>query len=300
MTGATTSATRQRRGGEASGTLPSGETRPKSVHALRVLPKGRDELPLLDIASPQYALPDLVLGARTRKILLEVVREVRHDSVLRAHGVRPRNRLLFVGPPGCGKSATAAALAAELGWPIARVDLATVVSSLLGETARNIAAIFEFCRYGSLVLLFDELDSIAKERADRTEHGELKRVVATFLQLLDAFTGHAVVIAATNHPSLLDRAVWRRFDEIAFFDVPKSTEVRSLIDIKLRAVEHATVPATFVRRMRGFTQAEIELVCHSALRRALLDDRRTVELEDMAQALAGMEERKRAIRVYST
>ncbi len=300
MTEATSRVVRQRRSGERSGTPVTDEVRPSPVHTLRALPKGRDELPLLQIESPQYALPDLVLSERTRKVLLEVVREVRHASTLRAHGIRPRNRLLFVGPPGCGKSVTAVALAAELGWPIARVDLAIVVSSLLGETARNIAAIFEYCRYGSLVLLFDELDSIAKERADQTEHGELKRVVATFLQLLDAFTGHAVVIAATNHPSLLDRAVWRRFDEVVFFDVPKADDIRVLIDIKLRAVRHAAPSATFIRRVRGFTQAEIEMVCHGALRQALLDDREVVEADDLEHALAEMEERKRAIRVYST
>ncbi|MGH9785078.1 MAG: AAA family ATPase, partial [Terriglobia bacterium] len=98
---------------------------------------------------------------------MELTREFRSSSVLRAHGLRPRYRVLFVGPPGCGKSVTAEALALELGVPLAKVNLPAVVSSFLGETARNIQGIFSFCEQGSWVIFFDEFDALAKERADK-------------------------------------------------------------------------------------------------------------------------------------
>src|SRR5688500_6456660 len=112
--------------------------------ALRAVPTGREDIPLLRFAVPSRTFHDLALRDELAFLLLEVVREHQHSELLGAHGFAPRRRLLFVGPPGCGKSVTAEALAAELNYPIARVHLASVVSSYLGETARNLNAIFDF------------------------------------------------------------------------------------------------------------------------------------------------------------
>ena len=175
------------------------------------------------------------------------------------------------------------------------MQVATVVSSYLGETSRNLASIFDYCDKGSWVLLFDEFDALAKERADTAEHGELKRVVTAFLQLLDDFSGNSLVLAASNHPTLLDAAVWRRFDEVVDFRLPTQAEIASLIQIKLRATRHMTSTRELARQMKGFSHAEVELVCHDALRRSILADHGIVQSGDFKQAISRMEERRQTI-----
>jgi len=270
--------------------------RPLNVATMQPLPKGRDDVPLVHIRSADATLDDVVLKPASRALLEELVREYRSASVLHAHGLRPRSRALFIGPPGTGKSLTAEALAGELGLPLLTVDIATVVSSFLGETSRNLAAIFSFCSRGSWVVLFDEFDALAKERSDESEHGELKRVVTAFLQLLDGFDGRSLILAASNHPGLMDDAVWRRFDEVIEFRCPTQAEITSLIDLKLRATRHRLPLTELARQMKGFTQAEIEIICRDALRHAVLGDRGVVAQDDFDNAIKRMEARRLAIR----
>jgi len=272
--------------------------RPLHSGNLRPLPKAREDAPLLRLEEPSRSFQELVLKPETRKNLLQVVSEFRSGSVLHAHAMRPRSHLLFVGPPGCGKSVTAEAIAMELGLPLAKVHLATVVSSYLGETSRNLEAIFRFCEQGSWVLLFDEFDALAKERSDRAEHGELKRVVTAFLQLLDGFHGPSMVIATTNHPALLDEAVWRRFDEVVAFPLPTEEEIEKVLEIKLRSVRIRFAKNGVAHRLKGLSHADIEAVCHDALRQAILDGRNTVELQQMMRGLSRMKNRWKTIRSF--
>ena len=153
--------------------------RPLQVSSLRPLPKTRDDLPLVSIEEPGLSFGDLVLPEPVLGVLGSLVEEFQERSALRSHGVAPRSSVLLVGPPGCGKSVSAEAMAAELGLPVVRVRLAAVVSSYLGETARNLDRIFSFLEVGSQVLVFDEFDMLGRERSDRADHGELRRVVAT-------------------------------------------------------------------------------------------------------------------------
>ncbi len=169
---------------------------------------------------PARRLTDLVLDEATRKTLERIVDENRKADLLKTYGSRPANRILFCGPPGCGKTVSAEAIAAELYLPLALVRFDAVVSSYLGETAANLRKVFDFARSRPMVVLFDEFDAIGKDRASLEEHGEIKRVVNSFLQILDGFRSDTVAIAATNHQGLLDPALWRRFDEIVFFDMP--------------------------------------------------------------------------------
>lgn len=270
--------------------------RPLNVSTLAPLPKGRDDLALVRVRSAQVTLEDVVLRPASRALLEELVREQRSAGVLHAHGLRPRARALLIGPSGTGKTLTAEALAGELGLPFVLVDIATVVSSYLGETARNLASIFDFCARGSWVILFDEFDALGKERADESEHGELKRVVTAFLQLLDEFAGRSLILAASNHPALIDNAVWRRFDEVLEFKLPTQAEIAAVAGRKLRATRHRLPLRELASRMKGFSHAEVEIVCHDALRRAVLENRGVVSEIDLEQAIKRMEERRLAIR----
>jgi SpoVK/Ycf46/Vps4 family AAA+-type ATPase len=262
------------------GDVPDGELppRPRSrsqrvdPNRLRALPRARGELELIGVRDPFLSFEDLLVDDEKRRLFAEVHLELREEDYLVAHGVAPRRTFLFIGPPGCGKSVTAEALADELGRELATVNLATVVSSFLGDTSKNISAIFETAAREPWVLLFDEFDAIGKERAERTDHGELKRVVTAFLQQIDVFRGPSVIVAATNHPQLLDLAIWRRFDEVLQFEPPSVHEIRALLRLKLRAIdkERNFDVGRIATACRGLTHADVSRVVSDAYRHHLL------------------------------
>jgi SpoVK/Ycf46/Vps4 family AAA+-type ATPase len=239
---------------------------------LRSLPRARGELDLLHLRDPFLSLEDLQLPKEREELLAELQLELRKEDFLVRNGVAPRRTLLFTGPPGCGKSATAEALASELGREFAIVNLSTVVSSFLGDTAKNLSSIFEAAASEPWVVLFDEFDAIGKERAERTDHGELKRVVTAFLQQLDNFCGPSILVAATNHPALVDLAVWRRFSIVLEFEPPSVHELRALVRLKLRSIKRETGFnfEAAASACKGLTQADVTRVVQDAYRSHLL------------------------------
>jgi SpoVK/Ycf46/Vps4 family AAA+-type ATPase len=269
--------------------------RPRQISSLRPLPKSREDAPLIQVLSPVRQLDSQILRADVRTTLGQVVEEQTRADVLRAHGLSPSRKLLFVGPPGTGKTSTAEAVAGELGLPFARVEIPAVVSSLLGETARNVSAVFDFCRREHWVLLFDEFDALGKERADEADHGELKRVVTVFLQLLDDFSGPGLVIAATNHPAMLDNAVWRRFDEVVGFALPNQKELERLVRRLFRRVRLSIPPTDLARRMKGMSHAEAELTARTAMKLCVLRDGEAVTLSDLDAAIRRQDTRRATI-----
>lgn len=163
------------------------------------------------ILTPRRQLDDLVLPEAVRAAVEELIEEQQRTEVLRAHGLEPRHRILLTGPPGNGKTSLGEAIAEALLLPLLIVRYEEVIGSYLGETASRLAAVFAFARTRRCVVFFDEFDAVAKERGDEHETGEIKRVVSSLLMQVDALPSHAVIVAASNHPELLDRAVHRRF-----------------------------------------------------------------------------------------
>ena len=275
---------------------PGHRRRPPQVSSLRPLPKTRDDLPLISLEEPRLSFQDLVLPESTITLFESLVDEFRQRSALRAHGVSPRSGMLFVGPPGSGKSASAKAMAGELGLPIARVRLATIVSSYLGETARNLEQIFSFLDVGSWVLVFDEFDMLGRERADRADHGELRRVVAAMLQVVDEHGGDSLFVATSNHPSLLDSAVWRRFDEIVEFESPDETARAEILALKLKSVRSNFDERQAAKNMEDFSAAEVEAVALDAIRLMVRQLDNSVTSEHVAYAINLGEARRQIIR----
>lgn len=234
------------------------------------LPKDKDRnLPLLQIKEPVRHLEDVVLSDENASLLDELLQEHHRVETLQSYGLHPADKILFCGPPGCGKTLTAEVLASELGLPLAIVRIDSVISSLLGETAANLRQVFDFVSTVPMVVLFDEFDAMAKERSDEAEHGELKRVVNAFLQMLDAYEGKSLLVAATNHERILDSAVWRRFDEVLVFESPNLEQLRRLLSVKLRGLrrEFEIDDARIAGMFKGMTHADVERV----LRRAAKD-----------------------------
>lgn len=232
-------------------------------------------LSLIEIRQPVRSLQDIVLSPENRAVLDEVLVEQSRSDVLGSHGLKPITRLLFCGPPGCGKTTAAEVLATELGLELAIIRFDAVVSSFLGETAANLRKVFDYLDQGRYVGLFDEFDAIGKEREDASEHGELKRVVNSFLQMLDGYRGRSLIIAATNHERLLDRALWRRFDEVLVLEKPTPEQVRDLLGVKLRGVR-SDLPLDddgFLSRLSGFSHADVERIVIRAVKMMVLKGR---------------------------
>lgn len=182
----------------ATASSNGGDQPPEPAHGFTVL-------------TPRYQLDDLIIPERTREAVGELIEEQQRTDVLRTYALEPRHRVLLLGPPGNGKTSLAEAIAEALLLPLVVVRYEEVIGSYLGETAARLAAVFAFARSRRCVLFFDEFDALAKERGDEHETGEIKRVVSSLLLQVDALPSHAVVVAASNHPELLDRAVHRRF-----------------------------------------------------------------------------------------
>lgn len=177
------------------------------------LPPGAADVPeCLHVRTPRSRLDDFVLPTRVVAEMLELIEEQRRIELLRAHGLEPRHRLLLLGPPGTGKTTLAEALAEALLAPLAILRYEAVIGSFLGETGGRLAQVFAWARTRRCVLFLDEFDAIAKERGDEHETGEIKRVVSSLLMLIDELPSHVLVVAASNHPELLDRAAGRRFE----------------------------------------------------------------------------------------
>ena len=256
-----------------------------SALTMRALPRGRDDRPLLAIAKPSHELSDLVLSEDCRVTIAEIVEENRNRSLLSNYRLLPRRRLLFIGAPGTGKTASAHAVASELSLPVATVSLSALMSSFLGETAKNVEAVLNFGELTPCVLVFNEFDAISADRATPNDHGEMRRVMATVLQLIERVQGESVVIATSNHPHLMDTAMWRRFDEVVAFGSLSSQGIELLLTMRLQGVPHRLRLHGWAKRLSGFTPAEIELIALDAQRRWVLSGRKMLGDEHLSTAI---------------
>jgi len=260
-----------------------------------VLPKDKDKNAcLIEVTDPDRELDDLVLSAPVRAGIERVLRERRSSELLRSHGVKPVQKLLLCGPPGCGKTVTAEALAHALYVPLATVRFDAVVSSYLGETAGNLRKVFDFARIRPVLLFFDEFDAIGKHRTASDEHGELKRVVNSFLQLLDGFHSETLTVAATNHQGLLDAALWRRFDDILMFSTPAAEEIEALLCRHFRqfTVVSSVNLRTISKGLVGFSHADIERIAQESIKETILAEARQVSASTLKAAVERQHQRR--------
>ncbi len=275
-------------------TLESGPSRPAGPKALApLIPFPEAAADFVERIEPQHTKADIILSPTNVRVLLGLVNEFRHADDIRRHGLHVRSKLLFCGPPGCGKTLCAEILSAELGLPLFVVKLDRLISSYLGETASNVRKVFEFARKQPCVLFFDEFDALARARDDRGEHNELRRVVNSLLLFIDRMRPKGFLIAATNLDQSLDLAVWRRFDEVVWFEKPGKGMIDRFLRLKFKNVAIAFDPTSRSSELEGYSYAEIERICIQAIKSMIIERRKQVQEDDFNCAIED-EARRRA------
>ena len=260
------------------------EARPRAVSIVR---PDSDLAGLVTASFPQTHLSDMVLSDSTRNHLDRVVLEYREADRLLACGLSPRRKLLLIGPPGTGKTMTASALAGELSLPLLTVELHTVISRFMGETAAKLHLVFNAMSRTRGVYLFDEFDAIGGRRIATNDVGEVRRILNSFLQFLERDDSGSLIVAATNLVEMLDEALFRRFDDVIRYDLPTTEMARLVIQNHLAAFDvrqlawNILLPAT-----RGLSHAEITRGCNDAAKDTVLAGRSAITTGDLTAALA--------------
>lgn len=241
---------------------------------------------LLAVSYPKSRLGDVVLDESLKKQLDRVIREQRHAERILAHGLAPRRKLLLVGPPGTGKTLTASVMAGELGTPLFQVRLDGLITKFMGETAAKLRQIFDATDQTRGVYFFDEFDAIGSQRGMANDVGEIRRVLNSFLQMIEHDSSHSLIVAATNHPEILDPALYRRFDDVLYYSLPDVAQIASLLKTRLnRLAEKGISWKRLAGDALGLSYAEVARVSDEVHKDALVHHREIITEDEIHKSL---------------
>lgn len=260
---------------------------PPSVARLVPLARPRGELASIMSASyPKARINDLVLPEQTAQLLHRIVEEQRQRWRLKEHGLSPRQKLLLVGPPGSGKTMTASALAGELGLPLFTVLLHGLITKFMGETAAKLRLIFDAIGSQRGVYLFDEVDALAGQRTSQHDVGEARRILNSFLQFLDEDGSESIIVGTTNHPEILDRAIFRRFHVAIAYELPEIPLIIQTLRSRLITFDTSKVDwDTVANAGLGLSNADLIRGAEDAARQAILGHGPSVSTSELVAAL---------------
>ncbi len=255
----------------------------------QLIPLARPRGELQDLVGLQYSdlrLSQMILAPHTRENLTRLLQEHRQEHALAQYGLKARRKLLLAGPPGTGKTMAARALAGELSWPLFVVRFEAMITKYMGETASKMRLIFQAMGDVRGVYLFDEFDTIGAQRALPNEVGEIRRVVNSFLQFLEEDQSTSLIIAATNHPGLLDQALFRRFDDILWFELPTAELIVQALRQRLESFPtHELDYESLGQTGSGMNFADLISACEDAAKKAVLQKNLPLTTEALQDAL---------------
>lgn len=242
---------------------------------------------LLSASYPEARLPDMALHPPVRIQLDRLLIEQRNRDQLRHRGFEPVRKVLLIGPPGTGKTMAASAIAGELDLPLFASRLDGLITKFMGETAAKLRLVFDAIAETRGVYFFDEVDAVASDRLAGNDVGEIRRVLNSFLQFLEQDASDSLILAATNHPRLLDVAVFRRFESVIRFTLPEADEVRELIKNRLSTMSLRGISwPRVLDAAEGLSHADISMACDKAAKDAILQGQKTVGTQALVDALA--------------
>ncbi len=237
----------------------------------------KDSSGLLYAITPHFRLTDLITKNDVTDKLVRVIREQRHISKLKNHGLSPRRKLLLVGPPGTGKTFTASVLASELGYPLFQVRLDAVITKFMGESSAKLRQVFDAISEVRGVYFFDEFDALGSQRATPNDVGEARRILNSFLQMIEQDDSNSVIICATNHAEILDYALFRRFDDVIQYQLPEKDEIVTLLKNRLQPYVGKRFPwSKLAINAEGLSSAEITLAAKDAIKELLIHEHKTI------------------------
>ncbi|SNY93509.1 Predicted ATPase, AAA+ superfamily [Cohaesibacter sp. ES.047] len=242
---------------------------------------------LVDLREPKLRMQDVVLHECINDKLKDLIRQQAKRDWLREHGKTPNRSVLFLGPPGSGKTMTAEALAGELHLPLFVIRLESLITRFMGETASKLRLVFDETLKHRGVYLFDEFDAIGSRRSATNDVAEMRRVLNSFLQLMEQPNAtDSILLGATNHPELLDRALLRRFDAVIEFTPPSEEQIRALIEKYLKPLKRPRLAwKKIIQAAEGLSQSEIARASEDAVKTAILDERDSIKSEDVLKRL---------------
>ena len=251
------------------------------------LARPRGELAnLLHVSYPENRIADMVLSNSMHKQLKRVLKEQKMFARIREHGLSPRRKLLLVGPPGTGKTMTASVLAGELGLPLFLVRLDALITKFMGETAAKLRQVFDSFSEVRGVYFFDEFDAIGSQRGIANDVGEIRRVLNSFLQMIEQDNSNSLIIAATNHPEILDYALFRRFDDVIEYHLPTQEQAIDLIRSRLGRFSPKPLRLKAVAsKADGLSYAEIRRAVDEAIKEAVMQDEDRISLQLLSKAI---------------
>lgn len=252
-----------------------------------LLAQPRGELAgILTVAYPKTRVADMVLEDSLHKRIDRILLEQRQREHIREHGFAALRKLLLVGPPGTGKTMTAAALAGELGLPLFTIQLDGLITKYMGETAAKLRLVFDAIQSSRGVYLFDEFDALGGQRGSANDVGEIRRVLSSFLQFLEMDESDSLVLGATNHVKLLDRALFRRFDAVLEYALPSQEIAAQVMRARLALLETSAIDWSVAARAAvALSHAEITHACEQAAKNAILEHTTRVSCEQLVSAL---------------
>jgi len=242
---------------------------------------------LIELRDPRYVLNDVVLDTELRGRLDDLVRQQAKRDWLREHGKSPARRALLVGPPGSGKTMTAEALAGQLHLPLFVIRLEALITRFMGETAAKLRLVFDETETRRGVYLFDEFDAVGGRRSATNDVAEMRRVLNSFLQYMEEENAtDSLILGATNHPELLDRALIRRFDSVLVFQMPSDKEIKRVLQNNLRPFKTGRLAwKGLIDAARGLSQAELAKASEGAVKAAILDEQGTITTDQLLRRL---------------